>query len=211
MARLNFKSPIYWADAVQHLSAIDTTMAALCTQFEPVAVKPKRDAFTTLARAITGQQISVKASQAIWDRLLVTGKAHKGKLDPKIFMSIKPTTLKQCGLSLKKVEYIRDLAEKFTSKQINPRRWSHMEDQAVIEELVSVRGIGVWTAEMFLIFNLWRPDIFPLQDIGLQKAVMQHYSIPKHELAHWGAQWSPYRTVAVWYLWRSLDPMPVEY
>jgi len=211
MPRKIQKLPAYWSDGIRHLSSADAVMAVLCARFEPVVISPKRDAFTTLARAITGQQISVKASQAIWDRVLVASKAQRGKLDPKQWMRIKAVTLKQCGLSMRKIEYIFDLAEKISSKQINPRRWSSMEDQDIIDELTAVRGIGVWTAEMFLIFNLWRPNIFPLQDIGLQKAMMQHYSVPKHELTKLGELWSPYRTVAVWYLWRSLDPIPVAY
>jgi DNA-3-methyladenine glycosylase II len=123
--------------------------------------------------------------------------------------------LRGCGLSARKAEYITDLAGHFASGQIHTRRWSRMSDAEIIAELTAVRGIGVWTAEMFLIFNLMRPDIFPLDDIGLQKAVALHYLAgarpERDELVRIGEAWRPWRSVATWYLWRSLDPLPVDY
>jgi DNA-3-methyladenine glycosylase II len=126
-----------------------------------------------------------------------------------------PAALRACGLSKQKVEYIRDLARHFESGAINPRRFKLLADEELIQALCDVRGIGRWTAEMFLIFHLRRPDVYPLQDIGLIRAVEKHYlggkRASKQEIVAVGEQWRPWRTVATWYLWRSLDPFPVEY
>ncbi|HPU80916.1 MAG TPA: DNA-3-methyladenine glycosylase 2 family protein, partial [Accumulibacter sp.] len=123
--------------------------------------------------------------------------------------------LRACGLSARKVEYVVDLARHFDDGQIDVAHWSAMSDSEIISELTAVRGIGVWTAEMFLIFNQLRPDVFPLDDIGLQKAVARHYCHGERPgrrlLVEHGERWRPWRSVATWYLWRSLDPLPVEY
>jgi DNA-3-methyladenine glycosylase II len=123
--------------------------------------------------------------------------------------------LRACGLSARKAEYLGDLARHFSDGQIHSARWAQMGDAEIIAELTAVRGIGVWTAEMFLIFNQLRPDVFPLDDIGLQKAVALHYFSgerpSRQQLAAFGERWRPWRSVATWYLWRSLDPLPVEY
>jgi DNA-3-methyladenine glycosylase II len=120
-----------------------------------------------------------------------------------------------CGLSQRKAEYIADLARCFVDGSVHARDWPDMDDEAVIAELIQVRGIGRWTAEMFLMFNLLRPDVLPLDDLGLQKAVGLHYfkgeRVARAQMRELGASWAPWRSVAVWYLWRSLDPVPVEY
>jgi DNA-3-methyladenine glycosylase II len=169
------------------------------------------DPFGTLARSVIGQQISVKAADAVWARVA----QHLGDVSPGVVLAAETAALRQCGLSLRKVEYLTELARRFAQGEISPRRWSRLEDAAIVAELTATRGIGQWTAEMLLIFNLLRPDVFPLADKGLQRAVSLHYQggqpLAVRELAAFGERWRPWRSVATWYLWRSLDPVPVEY
>jgi DNA-3-methyladenine glycosylase II len=167
--------------------------------------------FQTLARAIVGQQISVKAAQSVWNRVLEVAPG----MTPDDVLAVRRPRLRACGLSDRKTEYIADLARHFAEGAVHPHRWPDMEDEAVIAELVAVRGIGRWTAEMFLMFNLLRPDVYPLGDLGLLKAVRLTYfrgrNVPLSRIRRLGEQWAPWRSVATWYLWRSLDPLPVEY
>ncbi len=186
-------------------------MAELVARYAGMGLVSRGDAFGTLARSIVGQQISVKAADAVWGRFAAT----VGNVAPASVLAVGREGLAHCGLSRRKVEYVVDLASHFDSGRILPERWGAMDDEAVIAELTDVRGIGRWTAEMFLIFNLLRPDVFPLDDIGLQRAVFMRYfggeKQPLRRLAEFGERWRPWRTVATWYLWRSLDPVPVEY
>jgi len=165
----------------------------------------------TLARAIVGQQISVKAAQSVWNRVL----ACVPEMTPAGVLARPPRELRACGLSDRKTEYIVDLALRFDRGLVHPQRWPGISDEEVIVDLVQVRGIGRWTAEMFLMFNLLRPDVFPLDDLGLQAALRKHYfkgrKVSPARLRRLGEQWAPWRSVATWYLWRSLDPVPVEY
>jgi DNA-3-methyladenine glycosylase II len=159
-----------------------------------------------------GQQISVAAAQAVWDRVLL---ASKRKITPKNILALSTEELRGAGLSGRKVEYIRDLADHFHSGRLHANQWQDMDDESVIQELSSIRGIGRWTAEMFLIFNLVRPNILPLDDVGLLKAISLNYfsgePVSRHEAREVAANWAPWRTVATWYMWRSIDPIPVEY
>ena len=167
--------------------------------------------FLTLARAICGQQISVKAAQSVWDRLVTC----VGEMTPESVLLKPRPQLRACGLSDRKTEYIADLAQHFADGRIHVHRWPQMSDEEIIAELVEVRGIGRWTAEMFLIFNLLRPDVFPLDDLGLQKGIRHNYfkgrKVSLGRMRKLGESWRPWRSVATWYLWRSLDPLPVEY
>jgi DNA-3-methyladenine glycosylase II len=186
-------------------------MAGIMRRHPRIFLVRRGEPFLTLARAIVGQQISVKAAQSVWDRLV----ACVGEVTPeKILLKERPV-LRACGLSDRKTEYIADLAQHFADGKIHVGRWPRMTDEEIIAELVEVRGIGRWTAEMFLIFNLLRPDVFPLDDLGLQKAIcLSYYSRKKVSLKtmrRLGESWRPWRSVATWYLWRSLDPLPVEY
>ena len=203
--------PDYWRQASRELAQGDPVMAALVAQFTTDTLVSRGDPFSTLARSIVGQQISVKAADAVWSRFA----AALPVLNPETVLAATSDELRACGLSARKVEYLGDLARHFADGQIHLNRWSAMSDAEIIAELTAVRGIGVWTAEMFLIFNQLRPDVFPLDDIGLQKAVAQHYfageRVSKATLAAYGERWRPWRSVATWYLWRSLDPLPVEY
>jgi DNA-3-methyladenine glycosylase II len=204
-------TPPYWQQASRELARADPVMGGLVETYAGAALVSRGDPFATLVRSIVGQQISVKAADSVWTRL----RAAVPALKPKAVLARTAEELRACGLSARKAEYIADLAGHFAKGQIHPRRWPKMSDAEVIAELTAVRGIGVWTVEMFLIFNLLRPDVFPLDDIGLQRAVAMHYLAGerpgRRELARIGERWRPWRSVATWYLWRSLDPVPVSY
>ena len=202
--------PDYWEKAKRSLSRRDPVMGGIMRRFPKVHITPRGDPFHTLARAIVGQQISVKAAQSVWNKfsLLVEN------VTPQKVLAKKRPQLRACGLSDRKVEYIADLAQHFADGKIHVHRWPGMGDEDIIAELTEVRGIGRWTAEMFLMFNLMRPDVFPLDDLGLQKGIRLSYfkkSVSLNRMRKLGETWRPWRSVATWYLWRSLDPLPVEY
>ena len=204
-------APSYWPTACAELAAADPIMAALIARFPDAILANRGDPFQTLARAIVGQQISVKAADSVWARFA----AFAQTIRPEHIATLELDALAACGLSRRKAEYLRDLAGHFIDGRVEPARWKLMEDEAVIAELIDVRGVGRWTAEMFLIFSLRRPDVWPVDDIGLQKAVALHYldgarPTPKALREH-GERHAPWRTVATWYLWRSLDPGVVQY
>jgi len=209
--------PHYWDDATRHLASGDPVLAALIAASPGLHLTRRGDPFTTLARAIVGQQISVKAAQSIWERLVdACGNAGPPPtLDPARARRKRVATLRAVGLSQRKAEYIRDLAQHFVSARLDPRTWPALDDEALIEALVDVKGIGRWTAEMFLMFHEMRADVLPVDDLGLQKAIALHYFNGERPtlavLRAFGEKWRPYRSVATWYLWRSLDPVPVEY
>ena len=205
----------FWDDACRHLVKRDRVMKKLIPRFADGQLESRGDAFTTLARSIVGQQISVKAAQAVWDRLIALTSGPSSKLSPKAVLDLDAPQIRAAGLSARKVEYLCDLAEHFRSGAVSPARWHDMDDEAIIEELVGIRGIGRWTAEMFLIFHLLRPNVLPLDDVGLIKGISVNYfsgePVSRAEAREVGEAWSPYRSVATWYIWRSLDPMPVSY
>lgn len=200
----------YWGDARRQLSRKDPVMKALIHSFPNSILRSRGNAFETLLRAIVGQQISLKAADAVWARLCAVTP-----IQTEAVSQLAPDQLRSCGLSRMKAEYCRDLAGHFIEGRIRPRRWARMEDEAIIAELIDVRGIGRWTAEMFLIFHLLRPNVWPVDDLGLLKALSLHYAegekITPQRARDMGETWQPWRTVATWYLWRSLDPIPVEY
>jgi len=177
-------------------------------------LESRGDAFTTLARSIVGQQISVKSAQAAWQRFLALGSREDACIDPAEVLAFDTQALRLSGLSLRKMDYLRDLAGHFADGTVHVEQWSAMEDEAIIEELVAIRGIGRWTAEMFLIFHLMRPNVLPLDDIGLMKGISLHYfsgePVSRAEAREVGDAWAPFRSVATWYLWRSLDPLPMS-
>jgi DNA-3-methyladenine glycosylase II len=204
-------NPQHWHTACRELAEADATMATLMARYRDVVPKSRGDAFLTLARAIVGQQISVKAADAIWNRLVQGGTA----IDPQCVLALGVSALSASGLSARKAAYLHDLAGAFMDGRLEPARWQDGDDEAVIADLVRVRGIGRWTAQMFLIFNLQRPDVWPVDDIGLQKAMAEHYLAGERpsptRLASEGQRFAPWRSVATWYLWRSLDPVVVQY
>jgi DNA-3-methyladenine glycosylase II len=203
--------PEYWDRAKRALARRDPVMARIMRQHPKIFLARRGEPFLTLARAIVGQQISVKAAQSVWDRLV----ACVGEMTPQSVLRKERPVLRACGLSDRKTEYIADLAQHFANGSIHVQRWPAMSDEEIIAELVQVRGIGRWTAEMFLIFNLLRPDVFPLDDLGLQKGIRVSYfagrKVALSTMRRLGESWRPWRSVATWYLWRSLDPLPVEY
>ena len=203
--------PPYWLRAKRALAKRDPVLGAIMRAHAGVFLVRRGEPFMTLARAIVGQQISVRAAQSVWDRFL----AAAPEMTPGEVLALDHARLRGCGLSARKAEYIADLARHFSDGTIHVQRWPEMDDEAVIAELVRVRGIGRWTAEMFLIFNLLRPDVFPIDDLGLQKAIRRAYfkgrSVSLARMRRLAASWEPWRSVATWYLWRSLDPVPVEY
>ena len=199
--------PPYWLRAKRELAAADPVMARIIAGYPRRSLRSRGDAFSTLARSIVGQQISVKAADSVWNRVV----GASGEITPQAVLRRRATTLRACGLSDRKVEYMRDLAA-----------LAQMDDEAAIACLTDIRGIGRWTAEMFLIFTLLRPNVLPLDDLGLLKAIGVHYldGTPPSELLRGAgraraeqvaAPWAPWRSVATWYLWRSLDPVPVQY
>ncbi len=212
-------TPPYWDEACKHLAKRDRVMRKLIADHGSARLYSRGDAFTTLARSIVGQQISVKAAQSVWEKLLMLfGQQPPDKRAPLSVQGLlaqTPESLRQVGLSARKVEYMRDLARHFDEGQVHVNQWQQMDDEAIIEELIDIRGIGRWTAEMFLIFHLMRPNVLPLDDLGLIKGISLSYfsgePVSRAEARDIAEAWAPYRTVGTWYLWRSLDPLPVEY
>jgi len=202
-------TPEYWEEAAQALAARDPVLSKLAQRYPGLATGSRGDAFSTLARAIVGQQISVKAAQSVWARLI----AEVGTLAPDSLAAADATRLRACGLSGQKTAYLLDLAQRFSCGALDPAHWSGLDDEALIAVLTQVKGIGRWTAEMFLIFYMARPDVLPIDDIGLQRAMSLHYNsgrpLSKLKMVRIGKGWAPWRSVATWYLWRSLDPLPV--
>ena len=204
-------TPEYWAAACAHLSKKDRVMKRIIPQFGDVCLVSRGDAFVTLARSIVGQQISVKAAQSVWNKFAALNK----KITPAGVLKLKVDDMRAAGLSARKVEYLVDLALNFHGKNVSVKEWQQMDDEAIIDELVAIRGIGRWTAEMFLIFHLMRPNVLPLDDVGLINGISKNYfsgePVSRSDAREVAQAWQPYSTVATWYIWRSLDPLPVEY
>lgn len=204
-------APDYWVEACRHLMKRDRVMKKLIPQYGGACLQSRGDAFVTLARSIVGQQISVKAAQSVWDRFALLPK----KMVPAQVLKLKVDDMRAAGLSARKVEYLVDLALHFANDQVHVKEWAGMDDEAIITELVAIRGIGRWTAEMFLIFHLMRPNVLPLDDIGLQNGISRCYfsgePVSRSEIREVANSWAPFCSVATWYIWRSLDPLPVSY
>ncbi|CAB3789570.1 hypothetical protein LMG28688_02912 [Paraburkholderia caffeinitolerans] len=198
--------PDYWDKACADLVKRDRILKKLIPKFGPVHLMSSDDPFVTLARSVVGQQISTAAAQALWQRV----ESACPKLVPQQFLKLGHEKLAACGLSKRKTEYILDLAQHFVSGALHVGKWTSMDDEDVIAELTAIRGIGRWTAEMFLIFNLARPNVLPLDDLGLIQAISVNYfsgePVTRSEAREVAANWEPWRTVATWYMWRSLEP-----
>ncbi|GAB4087693.1 DNA-3-methyladenine glycosylase family protein [Hydrogenophaga soli] len=204
--------PAYWTEACRHLSRKDRVMKKLVAQHGSTVLQTRGDAFTTLSRSIVGQQISTKAAQSVWNRF----EQLCDTMTPQALLRLKVDDMRLAGLSARKVEYLVDLALHFSSPgRLNVDHWPDMSDEDIIQELVAIRGIGRWTAEMFLIFHLMRPNVLPLDDAGLINGVSQAYfsgePVSRSDIREVAAGWAPYCTVATWYIWRSLDPVAVTY
>lgn len=203
--------PPYWEQAKTELCRIDKTLGTIIKRYEGETLRSRGDAFQTLCRSIVGQQISVKAADAVWEKF----SSHIGSITPERICKANPDALRTTGLSQRKTEYMRHIADFFVEEKVDQAFWESRNDYEVTQALTSIRGIGKWTAEMFLIFYLMRQDVLPIDDIGLQKAVWRLYNkdqpLTKADLHDIAKSWKPWRTVATWYLWRSLDPTVVEY
>jgi DNA-3-methyladenine glycosylase II len=204
-------TPGFWMDACKHLMKKDRVMKRLIPQFGDACLQTRGDAFVTLARSIVGQQISVKAAQTVWDRFAILPR----KVTPANVLRLKVDDMRAAGLSARKVEYLVDLSLHFDSGALDVDAWDAMDDDAIIAELIGIRGIGRWTAEMFLIFHLMRPNVLPLDDVGLINGISRNYFsgevVSRSDAREVAAAWQPFCSVATWYIWRSLDPLPVEY
>ena len=207
--------PAYWDEACKHLARRDRVLKKLIPKFGEARLRSRGDAFTTLARSIVGQQISVKAAQSVWERFAAAVGGVAMHLPPAAVQALPVPHMREAGLSARKCEYLLDLARHFIEAKVHVDDWQSMEDEAIINELVAIRGIGRWTAEMFLIFHLMRPNVMPLDDLGLLKGISLNYfsgePVSRAEAREVSEAWTPFRSVATWYIWRSLDPLPVEY
>jgi len=204
-------TPSYWAEACKHLMKRDRVMKRLIPQFGAASLQSRGDAFVTLARSVVGQQISVKAAQTVWDRFARLAPV----MAPSHVLQLPVQDMRAAGLSARKSEYLLDLATHFDRGLLHLDAWPEMTDEAIISELTEIRGIGRWTAEMFLIFYLLRPNVLPLDDVGLINGVSKCYFsgelVSRSDAREVALAWAPYCTVATWYIWRSLDPLPVSY
>lgn len=204
-------TPEYWEQATRELVIHDKVMSKLIASFKGAILRSHGDAFTTLVRSIVSQQISVKAAESVWHKLIV----NVPEITPQTVYNLENNVLRSCGLSQMKTDYLQDLSLHFINKDLNETTWYEMDDEALILELTRVKGVGRWTAEMFLIFHMLRPNILPINDLGLKRALSIHYydnkPVSKNEMYIISDPWRPWRSVATWYLWRSLDSLPVEY
>ncbi|MDG1287009.1 MAG: hypothetical protein P8P30_05515 [Rickettsiales bacterium] len=206
------QSPSYWQQAITELSENDPVMAKIIAHYPGESIESRADPFLTLMRSITGQQISTRASAAIWGRLEAL---CNDSLTPKKVSQLPEEELRAVGYSRMKVSYLHSLAEFFLNRQKPERDWAEMSDAEVIKDVTQIKGIGVWTAEMFLMFHLLRPNILPLGDLGLVNGIAKFYNegekLPPAKMTELAGIWHPWRSAATWYLWRSYDDEAVAY
>ena len=203
-------TPEWWSSAKLELANKDVLLKSLIEEFEEPRLSSRGNLFATLIKSIVGQQISVIAASAVWSRLFDL----VGEVNPESILAKTHEELRQVGLSNRKVEYIVGIAEAWT-EGLSEIDWEQMSDEEVVQELVKLRGVGRWTVQMLLIFALLRQDVFPIDDIGLIRGMEKLYNsenkLEKSELYEISEKWKPYRTMGVWYIWRTIDPEPVEY
>ena len=206
------KAPKYWGKAKRILSKRDKVMKALINNYKDGNLVTRNDVFFSLCKSIVGQQISVAAANSVF---LKFKKKCKNKINANTVSKLSFNSLKSCGLSKQKVKGIRDLAKKILNKSFKPNLIKKMTDEEAIEYLSELRQIGRWSAEMILLFTFNRSNIWPLQDIGLLRAVSNNYKKkyfpPKSFLDKLHKKFTPYCSVATWYLWRSIDNEPIQY
>ncbi len=206
------KPPKYWSRAKRILSKKDKVMKKLISNYKDGSLMTRNDVFFSLCKSIIGQQISVAAANSVFSRFK---KKCKNKINARTVNKLSFNSLKSCGLSKQKVKGIKDLAKKTLDKSFKPSLIKNMTDEEAIEYLSNLRQIGRWSAEMILLFTLNRSNIWPLQDIGLLRAVSNNYNKkyfpPKSFLDKLYKKFTPYCSVATWYLWRSIDNEPIQY
>ena len=197
-----------WDKAVTDLSKSDDIIAKIITDYPKERMEMKNDTLHTLVRSVVGQQISVRAADAIWNRL---DEACNNSITENNLLKLSIEDMRKTGLSNTKSNYIMNIV----NANLSELDWEDMNDEEVSNELCKIKGICPWTADMFLIFRLGRTNILPLGDIGLINAINLHYNnkekLSKEELMKFKEKWSPWCSIATWYMWRSLDPVPVEY
>lgn len=203
-------APEYWEEGKKNLMEVDFKIKEIIDKYEYPSLTTRDDMFFTLIRSIVGQQISVKAADTVWEKLV--DKAQE--IRPEIIFGMDKIEMRNCGLSERKVEYMKSASEKWINGY-DEIDWNNLSNEMVINKLIEIRGIGIWTAEMILIFTLMRPDVFPMGDIGAIRALEKIYNkgerMTKKEIEEVAITWKPWRTIATWYLWRSIDPEPVQY
>ncbi len=206
------KPPAYWYIAKRILSKRDPTLRKIIKKFNKGFLTTRKDPFFSLCRTIVGQQISIKAADSIWSKFEIKCKK---KIIPINVLKLNPRSLRSAGLSRQKITYLKNIAKSFKNKSFNVKDLKKMSDEHAINYITQLKGLGVWSAQMFLMFNLNRPDIFPTKDIGLIRAISKNYKIsyPPTEkfLIKISKLHSGYRSVFTWYMWRSIDPVDVEY
>lgn len=204
-------TPKYWEQATNELSMHDDVLGKIISGFKGAILRSHGNAFTTLARSIVSQQISVKAAESIWHKITT----NVPEIAPQTIYDLEKNVLRGYGLSQRKTDYLQDLSLHFINNDLKEQNWHEMDDEALILELTRVNGIGRWTAEMFLIFHMLRPNVLPVNDLGLKRALSIHYNnnkpVSEKKMCKISAPWKPWRSVATWYLWSSLDSLPVEY
>ena len=206
------KSPKYWNKGKNYLSKKDKIMKNLINKYREKTLTTRKDIFFSLCKSIIGQQISVAAANSVFKKFK---NACNGKINPKIVKKITIQKLKKCGLSRQKAKGIKELSIKFSNSSFNPKLIKKMNDEEAIVYLSTLRQIGRWSAEMILIFTFNRENIWPIQDIGLLRAISNNYKKkylpPKNFVSFLKKKFSPYCSVATWYLWRSIDNEPIQY
>jgi len=204
--------PFYWHKAKKVLSKRDPILRRIINKFNKGYLTSRKDPFFSLCRTIIGQQISTKAADSIWSKFEIKCKK---KIVPETVLKLASSSLKSAGLSRQKITYLKNIAKSFKNKSFNIKDLKKMDDDSAIDYITKLKGLGIWSAQMFLMFNLNRPDIFPTKDIGLIRAISKNYktSYPPSEkfLNRISKKHSGYRTVFTWYMWRSIDPVDVEY
>lgn len=197
--------PDYWDEACRYLIKKDRILRKIIPKYTGIGLQSQGDAFSTLARSIVSQQISTSAAAAVWSRF---EQSVQGQLTAAKVLVLEAAQLRACGLSARKAEYLHDLALHVHEGRLNVQAWQQAEDEAIIAELTAVRGIGRWTAEMFLMFHLLRPNVLPLDDLGLIQGISRNYfsgePVSRSDAREVAEAWKPWRSVATWYMWRSL-------
>ena len=205
-------SPKYWNKAKNYLSKKDKVMKVLIKKYNDKTLTTRKDIFFSLCKSIIGQQISVAAANSVFKKFK---KICKGKINPQVVKKLTTQKLKRCGLSKQKARGIKELSIKFSNKSFNPKLINNMNDEEAIIYLSTLRQIGRWSSEMILLFTFNRENIWPIQDIGLLRAISNNYKKkylpPKKFINYLGKNFSPYCSVATWYLWRSIDDEPIQY
>ena len=206
------KPPVYWHKAKKILSKRDPVLRKIIKKYNKGFLTTRGNPFFSLCRTVIGQQISIKAADSIWSKF---EKKCKKRITPNVVLKIPSRNLKSVGLSRQKVSYLKNIAKAFKNKSFDVRKLKKMNDDKAINYITKIKGLGVWSSQMLLIFNLTRSDVFPVKDIGLLRAISKNYKtsyppskkfLDKISKMHFG-----YRTIFTWYMWRSIDSGEVEY